>query len=44
MKAARIHPYGEADQIRVEEAPVPVPGEGDVLVRSVAASRGARRA
>ena len=38
MKAARIHAYGEADQIRVEEAPMPVPGAGDVLVRSVAAS------
>lgn len=38
MKAARIHAYGEADQIRVEEAPMPVPGAGDVLVRGVAAS------
>ena len=32
-KAARIHEYGGADQIKIEEAPRPVPGEGQVLVR-----------
>lgn len=33
IKAARIHEYGGADQIKVEDAPRPVPGEGQVLVR-----------
>lgn len=32
MKAARIHDYGDADQINVEDAPRPEPGEGQVLV------------
>lgn len=38
MKAARIHSYGDASKIVVEEAPLPVLGPEDVLVRAVAAS------
>ncbi|MCX8508560.1 MAG: NADP-dependent oxidoreductase, partial [Rhodobacteraceae bacterium] len=38
MKAARIHAYGDASQIKIEEAPLPVLNPDDVLVRIVAAS------
>jgi len=38
MKAARIHAYGDADQIRVEDAPMPAIGPDDLLIRTVAAS------
>lgn len=38
MKAARIHAYGDADQIRIEDAPLPAIGPDDVLIRAVAAS------
>ncbi len=38
MKAARIHAYGDADQIRIEDAPTPAIGAADVLIRTVAAS------
>lgn len=38
MKAARIHAYGAADQIRIEDAPMPAIGPDDVLIRAVAAS------
>src|SRR5258708_22635792 len=37
MKAARMHDYGAADQLKVEEAPQPEPKAGDVLVRLKAA-------
>jgi NADPH:quinone reductase-like Zn-dependent oxidoreductase len=37
MKAVRIHSFGGPDVMRVEEAPVPVPGAGEVLVRVHAA-------
>ena len=37
MKAVRIHKYGDAGVLTYEEAPVPVPEPGDVLVRVVAA-------
>ncbi|WP_207459713.1 NADP-dependent oxidoreductase [Azospirillum sp. SYSU D00513] len=37
MKAVRIHEYGGPEVLRYEEAPRPVPGEGDVLVRVHAA-------
>ncbi|MDP3263680.1 MAG: NAD(P)-dependent alcohol dehydrogenase [Tabrizicola sp.] len=37
MKIARYTAYGGPETIRLEEAPVPVPGPGDVLVRVRAA-------
>jgi NADPH:quinone reductase-like Zn-dependent oxidoreductase len=37
MKAARIHDYGAADQLKVEDAPRPEPKAGEVLVRVKAA-------
>lgn len=33
MKAVRIHKYGDASVLSYEDAPVPVPGEGEVLIR-----------
>lgn len=36
MKAARIHAYGDADAIRYEDAPMPRPGAGEVLVKVAA--------
>lgn len=38
MRAARIHEYGGAEVIRHEEAPLPVPRPGEVLVRVAATS------
>ena len=38
MKAIRIHEFGGPEQLRCEDAPVPQPGEGQVLVRVKAAS------
>lgn len=38
MKAARIHAYGDASQIRIEAAPLPTLNPDDVLIRVVAAS------
>src|SRR5438270_7438395 len=38
MKAICIHEYGGAEQLRYEEAPVPQPSAGQVLVRVHAAS------
>lgn len=38
MKAVRIHEWGGPEVMRYEDAPVPVPAEGDVLVRVHAAS------
>ena len=37
MKALRIHAYGDASQLQLDDAPVPACGPGDVLVRVVAA-------
>ncbi|NJN52169.1 MAG: NADP-dependent oxidoreductase, partial [Gammaproteobacteria bacterium] len=37
MKAIRIHSYGGAEQIQLEDVPVPACGPQDVLVRVVAA-------
>lgn len=37
MKAIRIHAYGRDDQLKLEEAPVPVCRTNDVLVQVVAA-------
>ncbi|MER6508840.1 zinc-binding dehydrogenase [Nonomuraea sp. NPDC001636] len=38
MRAARLHEYGDASVIRVEEAPVPRPGPGEVLIEVAATS------
>lgn len=38
MKAVRIHQYGSQDVLAFEEAPMPVPGHEDLLIRVVAAS------
>ena len=38
MRALRIHGYGGAEVMRLEEAPRPVPGPGQVLVKVRAAS------
>jgi len=40
MKAVRIHQYGGCDVIVLEEAPRPVPEQGQVLVRATAAGVG----
>jgi NADPH:quinone reductase-like Zn-dependent oxidoreductase len=37
MKAVRAHGYGDAEVLRFEDAPLPSPGEGEVLVRVFAA-------
>ncbi len=37
MKAIRIHDYGTADDLRLEDAPIPEPGPGQVRVRLHAA-------
>lgn len=37
MKAVRIHAYGGPDELRLEDAPVPEPGAGEVRVRVHAA-------
>jgi NADPH:quinone reductase-like Zn-dependent oxidoreductase len=38
MKAIRIHEYGGLEVLRYEDAPRPIPGEGEVLVRVHAAA------
>jgi NADPH:quinone reductase-like Zn-dependent oxidoreductase len=38
MKAIRIHGYGDARVLKYEDAPVPVIGENEVLIRVIAAS------
>ncbi|MGA9419858.1 MAG: NADP-dependent oxidoreductase [Candidatus Cybelea sp.] len=38
MKAVRAHGYGDAGMLSFEDAPLPSPGEGEVLVRVHAAS------
>ncbi|MFF4418342.1 alcohol dehydrogenase catalytic domain-containing protein [Streptosporangium sp. NPDC001559] len=38
MRAARMHEYGDASVISLEEVPVPRPGPGEVLVRVAATS------
>lgn len=37
MKAVRFHAYGDADVLRHEDAPLPVPNDGDVLIKVHAA-------
>jgi NADPH:quinone reductase-like Zn-dependent oxidoreductase len=36
MKTVRLHEYGDVDVLRIEEAPRPVPGPDEVLVRVAA--------
>ncbi|MEU6389092.1 NADP-dependent oxidoreductase [Streptomyces sp. NPDC046939] len=38
MRAARYHEYGGTETLRVEEAPDPLPGPGEVRIRTTAAS------
>ncbi|MEV4094266.1 alcohol dehydrogenase catalytic domain-containing protein [Streptosporangium saharense] len=38
MRAARIHEYGDASVISLDEVPVPRPGPGEVLIRVAATS------
>ena len=38
MKAIVIHAYGGPEVLKVEEVPDPIPGEGEVLVKTVATS------
>jgi NADPH:quinone reductase-like Zn-dependent oxidoreductase len=38
MKAARIHAYGASSEIRIEDAPLPILADDDVLIRVVATS------
>ena len=38
MKAVRIHSYGSADVLSHEDAPRPIPGEGEALIRIHATS------
>ncbi|MET7462839.1 NAD(P)H-binding protein [Nonomuraea sp. NPDC005501] len=38
MRAARIHSYGGPEVVRHEEAPLPSPGPGEVLIRVAATS------
>lgn len=33
MKAVRLQSYGDVDQLKLEEVPVPTPGAGEVLVK-----------
>src|SRR5512134_149799 len=33
MKAVRIHQYGGLEALKVEDLPVPAPGEGEALVK-----------
>lgn len=37
MKAVRYHQFGGADQLVYEDAPIPTPGEGEMLIRVHAA-------
>jgi NADPH:quinone reductase-like Zn-dependent oxidoreductase len=38
MRAVRIHSYGDAGVLTIEDAPRPTPGEGEVLIRIFATS------
>ena len=38
MKAVRIHTYGDSGVLKYEDAPRPVPGEGEMLIRVQATS------
>lgn len=38
MKAIRFHHYGNADVLRLEDAPMPMPGAGEVMVKVHATS------
>ena len=38
MRAVRAHDYGAADQLMLENAPIPQPGAGEVRVRVLSAA------
>ncbi len=38
MKAVRLHAYGDIDQLRYEEVPMPEPGSNEVLIKVAATS------
>jgi NADPH:quinone reductase-like Zn-dependent oxidoreductase len=38
MKAVLLHGYGDVNRLSYEDAPVPVPGAGEVLVKTIAVS------
>jgi len=38
MKAVLLHGYGEVDQLSYEDAPIPAPAAGEVLVQTIAVS------
>jgi NADPH:quinone reductase-like Zn-dependent oxidoreductase len=38
MKAVLLHGYGDVSQLSYEDAPIPVPAAGEVLVKTIAAS------
>jgi NADPH:quinone reductase-like Zn-dependent oxidoreductase len=38
MQAVRIHAYGGIDVLAYEKAPRPTPGDGEVLIRVLAAT------
>ena len=40
MDAIRVHEFGGPESLRFEQVPAPIPGDGDVLVRVVAAGVG----
>jgi NADPH:quinone reductase len=39
MKIIRVYEYGEPGQLRLEQAPIPEPGAGEVRVRVATAER-----
>jgi NADPH:quinone reductase-like Zn-dependent oxidoreductase len=38
MKAVRVHEYGGPEVLKYEDAPIPQPGPGEVLIRVHASS------
>jgi len=40
MRAARIHAFGPPEAVVIDQVPVPTPGEGEVLIRVLAAGAG----
>ena len=38
MRAVRLHEYGDVDQLRFEDVPVPAPGSGEAQVRIAAST------
>ena len=38
MKAVLLHAYGDVSQLSYEDAPIPIPATGEVLVKTIATS------